>query len=63
MCIRDRNNSIEVSIFKSDKEIEKLKEEIQNVVNGILNNNFEARPIYQACSFCPYKDICPSSQK
>lgn len=56
------NNSIEVSICKSEKDIAKLKIEIQKVIDGIKEKNFEAKPIYQACSFCPYKDICPNAQ-
>jgi len=56
------NSSIESTVTKSDKELEKLSNEIDSVLNGILEERFIPEPIHQACSFCPFGSICPKNE-
>ena len=41
-----------------DKDLEKTKEMIQVVAQGVRNSNFKAKPDLRQCGLCPYKDIC-----
>jgi DNA helicase-2/ATP-dependent DNA helicase PcrA len=47
----------------SDKEIDKIKENIKHVTSGIKKENFDATPDFNKCHWCAYKDICPSKYK
>ena len=46
-------------IEKREKDLEKTREEIQKVAEGIKSDNFKAAPGYQECSRCAYREICP----
>ncbi|MDD4909856.1 MAG: ATP-dependent DNA helicase [Candidatus Omnitrophica bacterium] len=48
---------------KEEKDFEKIRENIDTVAGGIRQADFEARPTYMACSYCPYNSICPSAFK
>jgi DNA helicase II / ATP-dependent DNA helicase PcrA len=37
------------------------REAIVNAARGIRQREFEATPEYQACRYCPYNQICPST--
>ncbi|HYM66768.1 MAG TPA: PD-(D/E)XK nuclease family protein, partial [Patescibacteria group bacterium] len=37
------------------------REAIQEAARGIRQREFEATPDYQACRYCPYNQICPST--
>lgn len=39
----------------------KARAKIAQAAAGIRAGQFEARPDYLACGYCPYRDICPSS--
>ncbi len=39
----------------------KARAKIAKAADGIRAGQFEARPDYLACGYCPYRDICPSS--
>jgi DNA helicase-2/ATP-dependent DNA helicase PcrA len=43
------------------KRIEKAKARIRQVAAGIRAGDFEARPDRVACTWCPFREICPSS--
>ena len=43
------------------KRVEKARETIRTAARGIRARSFEARPDYLACSFCAFREICPSS--
>jgi DNA helicase-2/ATP-dependent DNA helicase PcrA len=46
----------------TDKAIlEKTREKIQRVADGIRQANFRATPGFRACTYCPYNEVCPSS--
>lgn len=46
----------------SEKEIEKVKLEINNIVTKIREGNFQATPSLHVCKYCDFKEICDSSQ-
>ena len=37
------------------------REAIAEAARGIRQRQFEATPDYQACRYCPYNQICPST--
>jgi len=49
------------SVKKEEKDLEKLKEKINQVSAGIRSLNFQAHPEYLACRYCAYNQICLSA--
>lgn len=47
----------------TDKELEKTKEKIRKVAEGLKKEEFHATPGYNQCHWCAYKDICPYKYK
>jgi DNA helicase-2/ATP-dependent DNA helicase PcrA len=43
------------------KRIDKARDSIKAAATGIRARSFEAKPDYLACSWCAFRDICPSS--
>jgi DNA helicase-2/ATP-dependent DNA helicase PcrA len=43
------------------RRIAEARRTIDAVATGVRARAFEARPSYQACSGCPYREICPAS--
>ena len=48
-------------IVFSEKDLNKTKEMIFEVAEGIRKNDMSAKPDYNSCKMCPYKDICPDA--
>lgn len=46
-------------VTKKPADIEKTREEIAQVVKGLLKNDFKAKPNYGECSWCAYSSDCP----
>ncbi len=46
-------------VEKKEKDLDRTKEEILKVVEGIKKENFKPAPGYQECSRCAYREICP----
>lgn len=46
-------------IEKKEKDLDKTREEIEKVAQGIKSENFKAAPGYQECFRCAYREICP----
>jgi DNA helicase-2/ATP-dependent DNA helicase PcrA len=44
-----------------DSNLEKVKDKISEVSQGIRDRNFVATPKYMACQYCAYNQICPSA--
>lgn len=42
-------------------DLEKVKDKIKQVSQGIRNKQFAATPAYMACTYCAYNQICPSA--
>jgi DNA helicase-2/ATP-dependent DNA helicase PcrA len=43
------------------KRLEKAGDSIRRAASGIRARRFEAQPDYLACTYCAFRDICPSS--
>ena len=43
------------------KRLGKARESIKRVAAGVRALRFEAAPDYLSCSYCAFRDICPSS--
>jgi DNA helicase-2/ATP-dependent DNA helicase PcrA len=43
------------------KRVEKARESIRTAARGIRARDFTPKPDYLACSFCAFREICPSS--
>ena len=41
--------------------LDKARAKIRDAAAGIREGRFAAKPDYLACSYCPYRDICPES--
>jgi DNA helicase-2/ATP-dependent DNA helicase PcrA len=41
--------------------LDRARAKIGQAASGIRQGHFAARPDYLACSYCPYRDICPES--
>ena len=46
-----------------DKKVEKIKETIKEVAQGVRELDFEPRPKYMACKFCSCRVICDYEKK
>jgi DNA helicase-2/ATP-dependent DNA helicase PcrA len=49
------------SVIEEDG-LEKIKEKIRIVSDGIRSQNFKATPAYMACTYCAYNQICPAAK-
>ncbi len=46
-------------IQKKEKDLDKVRDEIEKVAEGIKAENFKASPGFGECSRCAYREICP----
>ncbi len=46
---------------KGDMEIQRGWAKIQEAEQGIRNQDFQAKPDWHSCSYCEFRNICPSS--
>ena len=44
--------------FFSDKDMEKTESLIHDVASGIRKRDYTAKPDYNKCNWCVFKDIC-----
>lgn len=47
----------------SEKELAKVEEAVLKVSDGLKKENFEAKPGFNECAWCAYKNICPHKIK
>ncbi len=52
-----------MSFAPTDKDKEKLLDEIKETVGAIRTSTFEPKPGPFTCKYCDFKDICPFSQQ
>jgi DNA helicase-2/ATP-dependent DNA helicase PcrA len=52
-----------VPIAHSDDELTRVKATVEEIAEGILEQEFEPKPSYELCSFCDYRIICPAAEK
>jgi len=46
----------------SEKTIQKALSDIESAATGIHAGRFPADPTYLACTYCPYRSICPAKR-
>ncbi|MCD6136030.1 ATP-dependent helicase [Candidatus Bipolaricaulota bacterium] len=49
-------------VAPTEKALDKARSEIERAAKGIRAGRFPAEPSYFACSYCPYRAICPAKQ-
>lgn len=47
------------SDIKEEEDLEKVKDKIKEVSEGLRKHNFTATPGYMVCTYCAYNQICP----
>ena len=52
-----------VPVAHSDDELARVKATVEEIADGILEQEFEPKPSYELCSFCDYRIICPAAEK
>ena len=52
------NENKAVTFLGTDKEIDKQKIKIQEIMTGIKKANFKAKPSKFTCGYCDFKEIC-----
>jgi DNA helicase-2/ATP-dependent DNA helicase PcrA len=55
-------NNTAVYTTRTDAELEEAKLRVQKVADGIARGEFAANPKYH-CAFCPYRNLCPATEK
>jgi len=55
-------SGIKGETIKTEKDLEKIKEKIWQVSTGVREQKFDPAPVYNHCSMCAYKDICPFTE-
>lgn len=53
------DSGILAKVSKKPAELEKTRGEIKTVVEGLLKNDFKAKPGFNECSWCAYSADCP----
>jgi DNA helicase-2/ATP-dependent DNA helicase PcrA len=44
------------------RHLDKARETVERAADGIRAERFDPAPGYLSCTFCPFRDICPSSE-
>jgi DNA helicase-2/ATP-dependent DNA helicase PcrA len=52
-----------VPVAHSPEELARVKATVEEIAEGILEQEFEPKPSYELCSFCDYRIICPAAEK
>ncbi len=62
LIFHNLENNVAVCTTRSDGELEAAKLRVQKAAEGIAQGKFAAKPGYQ-CSYCPYRNLCPATEK
>jgi DNA helicase II / ATP-dependent DNA helicase PcrA len=52
-----------VPVEHSDEELERVRDAVDEIADGILRQDFEPKPAVEVCRFCDYRIICPAAEK
>ncbi len=52
------DNNTAVSFLGSDKELEKIKDKVDGLIEAIMKYDFTATPGQFVCQYCDFKEIC-----
>jgi DNA helicase-2/ATP-dependent DNA helicase PcrA len=61
-CLYFLEKGIESQIIFDHKELNRTNEMIVDVITGINKQDFKAKPSYNECLWCPFKNHCSNSQ-
>jgi DNA helicase-2/ATP-dependent DNA helicase PcrA len=63
LVLHNLENNTTVHTTRTDAELEEAKLRVHKVADGIARGEFPAKPKYQVCAFCPYRNLCPATEK
>jgi DNA helicase-2/ATP-dependent DNA helicase PcrA len=52
-----------VPVEQSNEELDRVRETVGAIADGILRQDFEPKPSAEVCRFCDYRIICPAAEK
>ena len=52
-----------VPVEQSNEELDRVRETVGEIADGILRQDFEPKPSAEVCRFCDYRIICPAAEK
>jgi DNA helicase II / ATP-dependent DNA helicase PcrA len=52
-----------VPVEHSNEELDRVRETVGEIADGILRQDFEPKPSAEVCRFCDYRIICPAAEK
>jgi DNA helicase-2/ATP-dependent DNA helicase PcrA len=56
-------DSEKVPLEPDEEQVSRIEQTATAVAEGIMSQNFEAKPSYAACSSCDFQLICPAAEK
>jgi DNA helicase II / ATP-dependent DNA helicase PcrA len=62
LVFHNLEGNVAVSSKRDDFQLERARERIQTVADGIASANFGAKPGFH-CSFCAFRGLCPAREK
>jgi DNA helicase II / ATP-dependent DNA helicase PcrA len=61
MQLRFLETGVVGRVSPSARQLDKARETVERAADGIRNERFDPTPGYLACTYCPFRDICPQS--
>jgi len=52
-----------VPVAHSPEELERVRNTVEEIGEGILRQDFQPTPTQEICSFCDYRIICPAAER
>jgi RecB family exonuclease len=62
LIFHNLENNIPVYTERNSAQLEEAKLRVQKASDGIAQGKFAAKPGYH-CTFCPYRNLCPATEK
>jgi len=62
LILHNLENNTPICTTRTDGELEAAKVRVQKAAGAIAEGKFAATPGYH-CSFCPYRNLCPATEK
>jgi len=62
LVVHNLENNTPVFTTRNDADLEEAKLRVKKVADGIAQGKFAANPKYH-CTFCPYRNLCPATEK
>jgi len=62
LIFHNLENNTPVCTARNDAQLEEAELRVHKVADGIARGRFDAKPGYH-CSYCPYRNLCPATEK